>query len=140
MTEAEVISDVVLTIKHQEHPQTGEWYWEIVSFKAIKNEDGHYYWTRGNSQSELHSGMFPPVELVEEARKISKELRIPYKSKLSIIRKSKPGSCMYFCELDEEQTLDFQKYAQENDPDMSKWEIYHPVCRAIWEKRGFKNG
>ena len=132
------ICDKVLTIKHTEHPQTGEWYWEIYLFIAIRNQDGYYYWTRGPSQSILYSGMFPPLHLIEEAKVLSRELRVPYKSKLSVIRKTKPGSCMYFIELTPEEEVEFIKYANENDPDMDKWDVYHPVCRKVWEERGFR--
>ena len=42
-----------------------------------------------------------------------------------------------FRQLDLAEEADFRKYAQENDPpEMSKWWIYHPVCREEWEKRG----
>ena len=139
ITEKDIISDKVLTIKHSESPD-GVWYWDICIFIAVKHEDNHYYWEFKKWRNKPIEGLFPPTELVELAKKISEESKIPYKTKLSIIRKTKPGSCMYFLDLNEEQTLEFQKYAQENDPDMSKWEIYHPVCRAEWEKRGFKNG
>ena len=31
----------------------------------------------------------------------------------------------------------FRQHARDNDPeDLSRWSIYHPVCREEWEKRG----
>jgi hypothetical protein len=40
--------------------------------------------------------------------------------------------------LTDEEEIQFRKYADEHDPeDMSKWELYHPVCREQWIKRGF---
>lgn len=31
----------------------------------------------------------------------------------------------------------FRDYARTNDPpDVDKWEVYHPVCREEWTKRG----
>lgn len=44
---------------------------------------------------------------------------------------------MMFRQLNEKESKEFQQWARENDPDMDKWEIYHPVCRAIWMERGF---
>ena len=42
-----------------------------------------------------------------------------------------------FRSLDDEEEAKFRKYAQENDPpDMSRWHLYHPVCREEWERRG----
>lgn len=137
MKEDDVISDRVLTIKHVEHP-LGEWFWEGVLFKAIKNQDGYYYWTRDKPVTVLSRGLFPSLILVNNVKEIAYRMRVPYKPKLSIIRKSKPGSCMYFRDLNEAETLEFQQYAETHDPDMEKWDIYHPVCRAIWEQRGFK--
>ena len=42
-----------------------------------------------------------------------------------------------FRKLTEVESAEFIKYAQENDPpDLNKWELYHPICRATWVARG----
>ncbi len=42
-----------------------------------------------------------------------------------------------FRHLNPEEEEQFRQYARDNDPpDITKWEIYHPVCREEWEKRG----
>ena len=39
---------------------------------------------------------------------------------------------------DKEEEL-FRKYARENDPPkLADWELYHPICREEWEKRGIR--
>lgn len=39
--------------------------------------------------------------------------------------------------LTDNEEAEFRKYAQENDPpDIKKWELYHPICREEWMKRG----
>lgn len=44
---------------------------------------------------------------------------------------------MIFRELTKEEEEDFRQYAKYNDPPkMASWELYHPVCRDEWEKRG----
>lgn len=43
---------------------------------------------------------------------------------------------MIFRELSEEEAEDFRRYAWKNAPDLSKWELMHPVCREVWVKRG----
>lgn len=42
-----------------------------------------------------------------------------------------------FRSLSDEEEEAFREYARKNNPDMSKWEIMHPVCREEWEKQGF---
>lgn len=43
----------------------------------------------------------------------------------------------FFRILSPEEEEEFRKYARENDPpDRASWEIYHPVCREEWRKRG----
>lgn len=42
-----------------------------------------------------------------------------------------------FRNLSSEEETEFRKYAQQNDPpNMDSWEVYHPVCREEWSKRG----
>lgn len=42
-----------------------------------------------------------------------------------------------FKPLDDMDEQEFRQYARDNDPeDLSRWSIYHPVCREEWEKRG----
>lgn len=44
---------------------------------------------------------------------------------------------MIFRELTPEEEKDFREYAEANDPpDLASWELYHPVCREVWIKRG----
>ena len=44
---------------------------------------------------------------------------------------------MLFRELTPVEVKEFRQYARDNDPpDMSKWNLYHPVCRDEWNKRG----
>ena len=43
-----------------------------------------------------------------------------------------------FRELPEEDIERFETYARENDPDLAKWDLYHPVCRRVWLERGFR--
>ena len=46
---------------------------------------------------------------------------------------------MLFRELNPKEDQEFRQYAKDNDPsDISKWDLYHPVCREEWEKRGIK--
>lgn len=46
------------------------------------------------------------------------------------------GAVMFFRELTEEETAEFQRYAREHDPEPEKWSIYHPVCREEWRRLG----
>lgn len=42
-----------------------------------------------------------------------------------------------FRDLDDKEEAEFRKYARTNDPeDLAKWDLYHPVCREEWLKRG----
>lgn len=42
-----------------------------------------------------------------------------------------------FKQLSPEEEQQFRAYAEKTDPpDMAKWDIYHPVCREVWEARG----
>ena len=42
-----------------------------------------------------------------------------------------------FKRLNDKEEKAFRKYARENDPPkMADWDIYHPVCRDEWTKRG----
>ena len=44
---------------------------------------------------------------------------------------------MLFRELSQEEEKEFRDYAKKTDPpNLDKWEIYHPVCREEWLKRG----
>jgi hypothetical protein len=44
---------------------------------------------------------------------------------------------MLFKDLTPIEEADFRRYARENGPEnMEHWEIYHPVCRDEWMKRG----
>ena len=44
---------------------------------------------------------------------------------------------LMFRPLDDAEELQFETYAELNDPDPDKWSVYHPVCRRVWERRGF---
>lgn len=45
-----------------------------------------------------------------------------------------------FRSLTDEEEAKFREYARKNNPpnypDLSGWEVYHPVCREEWMKRG----
>ena len=42
-----------------------------------------------------------------------------------------------FRKLTPDEIREFQDHATQNDPpDLEKWDIYHPVCREVWCKRG----
>ena len=44
-----------------------------------------------------------------------------------------------FRALFDEEEAEFTLYASLNPPeDLSKWEIYHPICRAEWVRQGIK--
>lgn len=44
-----------------------------------------------------------------------------------------------FRDLSPSEEEEFRQYARDNDPEnMEHWEIYHPVCRDEWTKRGIK--
>jgi hypothetical protein len=46
---------------------------------------------------------------------------------------------MIFKKLSPEEEFVFRQWAAENDPpNLERLEIYHPVCREVWEARGFK--
>lgn len=48
------------------------------------------------------------------------------------------ATSIMFRELSPEEEKEFFDYARENDPDMAKWEIFHPACRKVWRERGFQ--
>jgi len=42
-----------------------------------------------------------------------------------------------FKSLTDEEEQGFRDYAKKNNPpNIADWEIYHPVCRDEWTKRG----
>ena len=44
---------------------------------------------------------------------------------------------MLFRDLNEMEEESFRQWARENDPpSLERWEVYHPVCRDEWVKRG----
>lgn len=44
-----------------------------------------------------------------------------------------------FRTLTSEEEEQFRDYARHNDPpQMSSWNLYHPICRDEWQKRGIK--
>jgi hypothetical protein len=44
-----------------------------------------------------------------------------------------------FRALTDQEEEEFREYARQNDPeDLSKWDLYHPICREEWIKRGIK--
>lgn len=44
-----------------------------------------------------------------------------------------------FRSLSDEEEAEFRKYAEEHHPPKgASWNILHPVCREVWEKRGLK--
>ena len=44
---------------------------------------------------------------------------------------------MRFRELTPEEEVRFRVYAEVNDPpNLDDWELYHPVCREVWTRRG----
>lgn len=46
---------------------------------------------------------------------------------------------MLFKKLTSTQEQYFRRWAQKHDPpNIALWDIYHPVCREEWEKRGLK--
>ena len=39
--------------------------------------------------------------------------------------------------LTDDEERSFEEYARVNDPpDLTKWGLYHPVCRRVWMARG----
>jgi len=51
----------------------------------------------------------------------------------------KTGKIKMFRDLSPEEEQEFRQWARENDPpNLQSWEIYHPVCRDEWMKRGIK--
>jgi len=45
----------------------------------------------------------------------------------------------FFKSLTPEQEKEFREWAKENDPpNLQHWEVYHPVCRDEWLKRGIQ--
>jgi len=48
-----------------------------------------------------------------------------------------PSDYMMFRPLSEAEHKEFREYARDHDPPKNDtWQIYHPVCRAIWTARG----
>jgi hypothetical protein len=44
-----------------------------------------------------------------------------------------------FRSLTDKEESEFRQYARDNDPDnLEHWDVYHPVCREEWEKRGIE--
>lgn len=44
---------------------------------------------------------------------------------------------MIFRKLTKDEEQEFRQWARGHDPpNMDHWEIYHPVCREEWMKRG----
>jgi hypothetical protein len=41
-----------------------------------------------------------------------------------------------FRDLTEEEAEAFRAYARTHEPELDKWEILHPVCRAEWVRLG----
>ncbi len=41
-----------------------------------------------------------------------------------------------FRQLNPTEEQEFRTYARENPPNLGKWELYHPICRDEWIKRG----
>lgn len=41
-----------------------------------------------------------------------------------------------FKSLTDAEEEQFKQYAREHDPDLAKWDILHPVCRAEWVRLG----
>jgi len=49
----------------------------------------------------------------------------------------KPQDSTLFRNLNDKEEAEFREYARQHDPeDLDKWELYHPVCRDEWLKRG----
>ena len=42
----------------------------------------------------------------------------------------------FFRALSPAEIEKFQAYAREHEPDLSKWDLFHPVCRAEWVRLG----
>jgi len=42
----------------------------------------------------------------------------------------------FFRVLDGAAAEEFREYARTHDPDLTKWGILHPVCRAEWVRLG----
>jgi hypothetical protein len=44
-----------------------------------------------------------------------------------------------FRQLDPAEERQFRDWAEKNvPPSLTKWDLYHPVCRQVWEARGIK--
>ena len=46
------------------------------------------------------------------------------------------SSHFMFRSLTDAEEVSFREYAQTNEPDLTKWEILHPVCRDEWVRMG----
>ena len=52
---------------------------------------------------------------------------------------SKDLDSVLFRDLSYEEEAEFRQWARENDPpNLERWEIYHPVCREEWMRRGIR--
>ena len=45
---------------------------------------------------------------------------------------------LMFRPLDDAEETAFRKYALTHAPGEGEWTIYHPVCRAEWERQGLR--
>ena len=46
-------------------------------------------------------------------------------------------NCMFRSLTDDEEAV-FRTYAQENEPSNTDWNLFHPICRDEWRKRGLR--
>lgn len=41
-----------------------------------------------------------------------------------------------FKSLTADEVEQYRQYARDEDPPSDNWEVFHPVCREVWEERG----
>lgn len=46
----------------------------------------------------------------------------------------------FFRSLSADAVVQFQRYAEENDPPSDDWSFIHPVCREVWLRRELCGG
>ena len=53
---------------------------------------------------------------------------------------SQPGDPLLigfpFRPLDDTEEADFEAHARSTPPDLTKWDLMHPVCRRVWAALG----
>lgn len=76
---------------------------------------------------------------VEEAEEYAKDLH----SRWTLVREwrvmwtAEDNPHYLFRDLTLEEVEKFRQHARDNDPpNVSNWDIYHPICREVWQSRG----